>query len=166
MERKKHSNFVNQIFDIWYDLDDPNFHIREFMSIIMALLGGKHNSCLLAGNCIGKYFDINFNGDIYHCDEFMNDSDYKIGNVINDSLDSIISNSKLLDLKKKNKEQISEINCKWKSICNGGCPKDRYVSNLFSKSTVDCCGYSDLIEHIAKRISEDLEKNIIMKINS
>jgi uncharacterized protein len=153
--RTDHSQFVNEIFDLWYYLDDPTFHIRDFESIISALIGGDHSLCLLKGNCIGKYFGINFNGDVYHCDEFMFDPEYNLGNIVNDNFDHIASSKSIATLQARNKEEIDQLQCKWLPICNGGCPKERYVSRKLLNSAVRCCGYSDLIEHIVQRISQD-----------
>jgi uncharacterized protein len=156
VNRTDYSHFVNEIFDLWYYLDDPSIHIRDFESILSALVGGHHRVCLLEGNCIGKYFGINFNGDIFHCDEFMFDPVYKIGNVINDNFDDIALSNKIAMLKARNEDEIHKLQCKWLPICNGGCPKDRYVNRkLVDKGVVRCCGFSDLIEHIVKRISQD-----------
>jgi uncharacterized protein len=150
-----HYSFMNEIFDLWYYHDDPSVHIRDFESILSALIGGHHKSCLLAGNCIGRYFGINFNGDIYHCDEFMFDPEYKLGNVINDNFEDILLSTNIATLKTRNEDEIHQIRCKWLPICNGGCPKDRYVSRKCQDGVVKCCGYSDLITHIVERISQD-----------
>jgi uncharacterized protein len=155
LKRIDHSGFVNEMFDIWYYLDDPSVHIRDFESILSALVGGHHKVCLLEGNCIGKYFGINFNGDVYHCDEFMFDPEYKLGNVVNDNFDDISLSTNISRLKARNEEEIHQLQCKWLDVCNGGCPKDRYVNTKFADGTVRCCGFSNLIEHIAERISQD-----------
>jgi serine-type anaerobic sulfatase-maturating enzyme len=155
MSRIKHSQFVNEIFDLWYERNDPDVHIRDFESILSALVGGEHRSCLLEGNCIGKYFGINFNGDVYHCDEFMFDSSYKLGNVITDGFAEMRSSKQISMLRTENESEIGNLQCKWTPVCNGGCPKDRYVAKIFSNGPIKCCGYADLIDHIVKRISED-----------
>jgi len=168
--RDKYAQFVNEIFDLWFELDDPTFHIREFESIMSAIIGGQHSSCVLAGGCIGKYFAIDTAGYVYHCDEFMFDPNYKIGNLKNDSFTDIMSNHHLELLRRGNEKELAKLNCKWISICNGGCPKDRYVARMFHESKDNiCCGFSDLIEHIYSRLSQndDVAKAKIMKqINS
>ncbi|MDF0682397.1 MAG: SPASM domain-containing protein, partial [Candidatus Nitrosocosmicus sp.] len=161
MERSEHSKFINKVFDKWYEMDDVDFQIREFSSIIRALLGGKHISCLLAGNCIGKYYGVNYNGDIYHCDEFMTDSNYKLGNILTHNFNEILVSENAQHLKETNNQEIHFLNCKWKDICNGGCPKDRYVHKLMSKKEIECCGYSDLIEHIYDRIQDSIKNKSI-----
>jgi uncharacterized protein len=158
IQRSTHSQFLKEVFDLWYDLDDPDIHIRDFDSIMSALIGGQHTSCILAGGCIGKFFGVNTNGDIYHCDEFMADPRYIVGNVVNNNFEDIISGIQIDALKKENEDQIRLLDCKWVQICNGGCPKDRYVARMFAGregKQIHCCGYADLIEHIQSRLLEN-----------
>jgi uncharacterized protein len=156
MLREDHSRFVREIFDIWYRRDNPEIHIRDFESIMRAMLGGKHSICLLAGSCVGKYFAVNFNGDIYHCDEFMTDQRYRLGNVSVDDFATISSGPAINLLMRTERSNLEQLNCKWQSICNGGCPKDRYVAALYAGGApIRCCGYADLIEHIQSRIAEN-----------
>jgi uncharacterized protein len=152
--RNSHSQFVNEVFDLWYELNDPDFHIRDFESIIRNLLGSEHSMCLLGGGCIGKYLAINVNGDAYHCDEFMIDPKYKVGNIIADSLQDILSSEQMKLLIDNNDDEIHQLECKWFPICKGGCPKDRYVTRkMEGNKKIRCCGYADLIQHIQNRIS-------------
>ncbi|MFD2420560.1 radical SAM protein [Amycolatopsis pigmentata] len=155
-ESSSHSEFVNDIFDIWYEMDDPGVHIRDFESIMRVLLGGEHSICLLAGQCIGQDFAINFNGDFYHCDEFMTDSDYRLGNIVEHDMKTLLEGSRIKALIKSEEANLRNLTCNWKSVCNGGCPKDRYVAaRLGGGGPVLCCGYANLIEHISARIIEN-----------
>jgi serine-type anaerobic sulfatase-maturating enzyme len=154
--RSNHSQFVKEIFDLWYYLDDPEIHIREFESIMSALLGGGHTSCILAGGCLGKYFAVDPKGEVYHCDEFMNDPKYRLGNIARENFKDFISGPQIENLKEENKCQIQKLDCKWFPICNGGCPKDRYLARIFAEERgIQCCGFADLIEHIHARLIEN-----------
>jgi len=152
-----YSQFMNELFDLYLELDDPSVHILQFDSILNSMIGNGKEGCILAGGCIGKYFAINYNGDIYHCDEFMTDSNYKLGNIINNDFEEILQSDQISMLRDQNQREIDELSCKWFSVCKGGCPKDRYVPKMFSRDKVVCCGYSDLIEHISERISTHSE---------
>jgi len=151
--RSQHSGFVREIFDLWLAEDDPEICIRDFDSIVRALLGGRHSTCLLAGGCIGAYFAVDMVGDIYHCDEFMFDPEYRLGNITVDDLGQPALSVNIQALSRRNAEEIARLDCPWLPICNGGCPKDRYVGRKFaSDGNVRCCGFADLIEHISSRI--------------
>lgn len=81
ISRDTQSRFLREVFDLWLVEDDPEVCIREFDSILRRLIGGQHTSCVLAGGCIGKYFAIDPDGSVFHCDEFMFDQNYNLGNI-------------------------------------------------------------------------------------
>ena len=103
---------------------------------------------------MGRYFAIDPEGNIFHCDEFMFDSRYRIGNLRELDFEDLEGGLVMQELKKRNTEQIDQLVCPWLPICNGGCPKDRYVQASFGGDS-KCCGYADLIQHISSRISAD-----------
>jgi uncharacterized protein len=151
--RSQHSGFVREVFDLWLAEDDPEICIRDFDSIVRALLGGRHSTCLLAGGCIGAYFAVDVVGDVYHCDEFMFDPEYRLGNIAVDDFGQPALSMNIEALSRRNAKEIARLDCPWLRICNGGCPKDRYVGRRFaSDGNVRCCGFADLIEHIWSRI--------------
>jgi uncharacterized protein len=150
--RSKQSGFLREIFDLWLAEDDPQVCVRELDSIVRALLGGQRTSCLLAGDCIGTYFAIDPDGDVFHCDEFMFDPAYRLGNVRMDDFEGLRNGVTVRSLKSRNAEQIESLDCPWLAVCNGGCPKDRYVGERLNRD-VHCCGFADLIEHIWSRIA-------------
>jgi uncharacterized protein len=154
ISRHTQSRFLREVFDLWLAEDDPEVCIREFDSILRRLIGGKHTSCLLAGGCIGKYFAIDPDGSIYHCDEFMFDQNYNLGNIQTTDFQALQSGDKIQYLNRENSENIRTLDCPWISVCNGGCPKDRYISRIFGL-TDRCCGFADLIEHIWSRLEEN-----------
>lgn len=160
LRRSRYEEYINRLFDVWYGSKADKLEIREFRSIMRALMGGKQDFCILAGKCIGKYFGISPEGDVYHCDEFMFHESYKLGNILENDFKQILASHKLLEMREYNQRQIDALNCKWKNVCNGGCPKDRFVLGHYDHSvaTVDCCGWSTIIEHISQRLSDSIAK--------
>ena len=160
--RSKYSDFLNGLFDVWYKLGNPDIHIREFDSIISKVLGGKKGFCILEGGCIGKYLGITTTGDIFHCDEFMFDMDYKLGNISYGTFDNILSddNERIKKLKDANNKQIKQLDCEWLNVCHGGCPKDRYIY-IKGGNNPTCCGWNEIISHIYRRVyNNELSKEI------
>jgi uncharacterized protein len=154
ISRHTQSQFLRDIFDLWLAEDDPEVCIREFDSILRRIIGGQHTSCLLAGGCIGKYFAIDPDGSIFHCGEFMFDPNYNLGNIQTIDFEALQSADKIQYLNRANLESIRTLDCPWVSVCNGGCPKDRYINRIFNP-TARCCGFADLIEHIWLRLEEN-----------
>lgn len=154
ISRLAQSRFLRDVFDLWLVEDDPEVCIREFDSILRRLIGGQHTLCMLAGGCIGKYFAIDPDGSIFHCDEFMFDQNYNLGNIRTTDFQALQSTDKIQYLNRENDENIRALDCPWVSVCNGGCPKDRYINRKFGL-TARCCGFADLIEHIWLRLEEN-----------
>jgi uncharacterized protein len=154
ISRHTQSRFMRQVFDLWLAEDDPEVSIREFDSILRSLIGGQHTLCVLAGGCIGKYFAIDPDGSVFHCDEFMFDQAYNLGNIRTTDFEALQRTEKIQHLNRENCENIQTLDCPWVSVCNGGCPKDRYINRMFGLTT-RCCGFADLIEHIVLRLEEN-----------
>ncbi len=152
--RHAHSRFLREVFDLWLAEDDPEICIREFDSILRRLIGGQHTFCVLAGGCIGKYYAIDPDGSIFHCDEFMFDPNYNLGNIRTTDFRELQNTDKFQYLNRENNENIRALDCPWISICNGGCPKDRYINRIFGVKD-RCCGFAELIEHILSRLEEN-----------
>lgn len=155
LERLRYTEFINRLFDVWYASRSDKIEIREFRSIMSALMGGRHGFCILAGGCIGRYFGVSPEGDVYHCDEFMFDERYKLGNILEEDFGQILGSEKIARLKRINQEQIRGMPCRWKNVCNGGCPKDRFVLEHYDHKLDDltCCGWFEIIEHISEKLA-------------
>lgn len=145
---------MSEMFDLWLEKDNPDIRIREIDNIVKVLLGGKSNVCTLSGDCIGNNFEVEPTGYIYHCDEFFGDDDYKLGNVLDDSMSDILGSDKLrkiIDAEKVELENLSS--CFWFNFCKGGCPHDRYViKKMFPERKNQCCGLDSLYNYIYQKL--------------
>jgi uncharacterized protein len=159
LPREEFEKFAIELFDYWYSLDDPKIRIREFDAILGRILGARGGVCIFSGDCVGKYLGITPVGDVYHCDEFMFDERYKLGNIREQTFKEILNpmNPKLIRTRLEDLETKKSINCKYSKICNYGCPKDRYVfSRVYNEEGT--CGWCNVIDHIYKRVMKDLGK--------
>jgi uncharacterized protein len=159
MSRHRYEGFIRRIFDLWLERDDPDLRIREFDSIVSMLFGGHASICTLAGNCIGRHLGVNVNGDIYHCDRYVSDLDYRLGNVHRQTFSEMFHGDKLATLRTRNEERLSGYGaCEWNRICNGGCPHNTYIERRSTGGTdVACCGEAGLISHINARVKEKMQ---------
>lgn len=125
-----------------------------------ALVGDRPTVCTLAGHCIGRHFGVNVNGDVYHCDRYVTDRDYLLGNVRGDSFADIFDGPGIARLRERNERRLLRYEaCNWKPVCNGGCPHDAYISERSDGlHDVACCGNRELIAHIAGRVLGDLSE--------
>lgn len=153
------SRYLQRMFDIWFEHDDPTIHVREFDSIIETLLGGSGSVCTLGGDCCGNYLGVMPNGDVYHCDEFVPGRDYLLGNILQNAIGEILGAASLKTLKMRNHRRVLKCRqCPWYSSCRGGCPYVAYVRGTSnSREASVCCGDPSLIEHIYQRLQSALE---------
>jgi uncharacterized protein len=130
---------------------DPSIRIRELAGIIDRMKGKSHVLCTMEGQCMGKYFLVEPNGDIAHCDLFLGDPRYTFGNVASQSFATIRTNPNLLELTAENAASVKRMKeaCPEFSVCSGWCPHERYTSFRHNDRHSDtCCGLRDLIEFI------------------
>lgn len=153
------NRYQMRMFDLWFAHNDPDIHIREFDSILSMLLGGNASVCTLAGGCIGKHFGVNVNGDIYHCDRYVSDNDYRLGNIVTDDWGAIFSREEIRVLQERNRKRLAGyVDCSYLPICHGGCPHNYYIDRRSIRNFDGrCCGEASLIAHIRQRLSESLD---------
>jgi uncharacterized protein len=159
LPREEFDKFAIELFDYWYSLDDPRIRIREFDAILSRILSARSGVCIFNGDCVGKYLGITPVGDVYHCDKFMFDERYKLGNVREQTFEEMLNpmNPKLIRIRLEFEGTKKSISCKYSKICNYGCPEDRYVfSKVYNEEGT--CGWCNVIDHIYKRVMKDLGK--------
>lgn len=154
LRNEMYSDFMCDIFDCWWEDDGDGPEVRELFSLLSGIVGSDPGLCIYAGSCVGNYFGIDPNGDVYHCDKYMPDPKYKIGNISEDEF-SFMS-EKLLNLQEKEQEAEAQAaeSCKWYSVCHGGCPHDRNTDPLGWKERGSCCGMNSLLTHIETNVKE------------
>jgi uncharacterized protein len=154
---KEYVQFMRGIFDQWYALDDPSVHIRELNSLVSALVGGSVSICTLAGDCLGQYFHVEPGGDLFHCDKFLGDQHYRLGNIMRNTFQDIYSSDHFLTLVAEEKERLQLLRtCPWFALCKGGCPHDRYIAEKYVPGyDGSCCGQRELIDYICENVARD-----------
>jgi len=118
-----YGNFLCGMFDRWYNNGRPECYIREYEEWLIAYAYGI-NPCMFKPYCEGALV-IEYNGDIYPCDFFV-EPEWYLGNIKKNSLKEIYSS----DLYKRFSERKHIVDdrclkCKWLNLCWGGCPKFR-----------------------------------------
>lgn len=140
-------NFLCEIYDEWIKSDTRTVSIRLFDSIITYLVTGSHDNCQMGLECC-QYYVIEYNGDIYPCDFFVNSS-LKLGNVQTNTWEAVGASSRYLDFgKRKAQIPIACMNCGFLAICSGDCLKHRrYSANDNGPSSWLCTGWKHFYQH-------------------
>jgi len=156
---EKYGRFICQLFDEWLKDGCPEVHVRLFDNILEYYLGQELTNCQFKEYC-GSYVVVEYNGDIYLCDFFVY-PEWKIGNITEKSLSEIVSDEKFQEFSKKKSFLSQECkNCKWKSICHGGCSRTRFFcKKSFTDLDFFCSSYKMFFEHTTTTF-EKLAKQI------
>jgi uncharacterized protein len=147
--------FLSAYFDRWVAHGDPSIRIREFDGLLNRLSDRRADVCTLAGDCFGRYYLVEPDGEVAHCDLFVGDPAYTVGNVLTDSFSSFRDGPAIFRLRGSNDRALAAMRrCPDFGICNGWCPHERYVaSRHYSGFTGDCCGLRELIHHMRERLA-------------
>jgi len=158
------TRFMTRLYDRWLEHGDPKISIRDLAFIQSRIEGKGMRGCTMEGDCLGRYFIIEPNGEASHCDLFLGDSAYSFGNVLLLSFTEMIQSEKMARLKQANDHAVSTMreHCPEFKTCMGGCPHDRYISYRHNPAhSESCCGQYGLISHIRSRLSGQQHPNAL-----
>ena len=146
--------FLCELFDAWYQTGSTKVSIRHFDSILMKMLDGVNNVCVMGDNCC-QYLVVEHNGDIYPCDFFVEEP-LKIGNVMDTTWEDAL-NSPVYQEFGAQKSQWSEAceACEWLGLCGGDCLKHRiYAGRPPQTLGWLCAGWKCFLPHTQKRFEK------------
>jgi uncharacterized protein len=138
------------MYDRWREHGDARIRIRELEAIRQRVSGQGAGLCTLAGGCLGSYYAVEPNGDLAHCDVFVGDPRYTLGNVLQDAFTDIRERAAMRALRAEDEEALRAMGaCPDFAICNGACPHERYLAVRHDATyRPECCGWRRLIEHV------------------
>jgi uncharacterized protein len=142
--------FLARLFDLLQDRPEVRLKVRELDAVTQRIRFAPSGFCQLNGKCLGQYFLVEPNGSVAHCDLFVGDERYTLGNIMEQSFESL-RQSPLLGTLIADRERDLEgmASCPEFGVCQGWCPHERYLSVRHDPShTNNCCGLKPLIDHI------------------
>jgi uncharacterized protein len=126
--------------------------IRELDAVDRLLHGRQSGFCELAGNCVGHFISVDPNGDVSHCDKYVGDPNYVLGNLKRTPLVDILDGPQAAAVRASANEQLGAMRkCAYFRLCQGWCPHERYVDTSYREEA--CCGLADLFEHVQQATS-------------
>jgi len=141
---QQYGRFLCEVFDEWTRDGIPQIYIRDFEDILFVYVTGETSSCMFGWEC-GKYVVVEYNGDVYPCDFFV-EPRWFLGNLMEKPLEEIIASEKFLEFKKRKSKFARKCEgCPWLQYCRGGCPKHWIVVN--SDHNYFCSAYKMFFEH-------------------
>ena len=123
---EQYGKFLIDIFEDWVRNDVGQTFVQMF-DVTLEAFYGRNLLCIHAPTC-GYGPALEYNGDLYSCDHFV-EPRFKLGNIHKTHMLKLIASPeqrKFGDYKRDSLTKQCQ-NCKVRHLCNGGCPKDRFV---------------------------------------
>lgn len=147
-------NFLCKIFDLWladFVNGTPTTSIRFFEALLFQYAGFPPTECTLLETC-GNYLLVEHNGNVYSCDFFV-EPEWMLGNLLETPLDTMLNSERQM-LFGQQKAMLSPqcLACKWKTVCRGGCSKDRLRDPMGQGQNHFCEAYQIFFPHADSRL--------------
>lgn len=122
-----YGSFLCAVFDEWVRHDIGRVVIQTFDEALKVACGLEHALCIFRETC-GDVAVLEHNGDFYACDHFV-DAQHYLGNLHTTPLVAMLESPALRDFGSAKRTALPRycMECEVLSMCNGGCPKDRFV---------------------------------------
>jgi len=146
-----YGDFLKQIFNKWVERDIGKISVQIFDVVFNIYAGLGPSLCIFQESC-GYALALEHNGDVYSCDHFVS-PDYLLGNINKSSVKEIVYSEKQRlfgDAKKKYLPDYC-VQCPVKFLCNGGCPKNRFIRTPDGQNGLNylCEGYKNFFSYVS-----------------
>jgi len=122
-----YGEFLCTIFDEWVRNDIGRILVQNFDEAARPIRGLEHALCIFRETC-GDIPVVEHNGDVFSCDHFVT-REHLLGNIVEHDLSELlfsVRHERFGDSKRDSLPHHCR-QCEVLSMCNGGCPKDRFV---------------------------------------
>jgi uncharacterized protein len=127
VQPEAYGTFLTTIFHRWFTRDVRQIGVQIFEEAARPLLGMDHAMCHYRPVC-GDAPVVEHNGDLYACDHYV-DREHHIGNLCDMSLAEMLTCAPQREFGRAKWETLPRmcLACDVLDMCNGGCPKDRFL---------------------------------------
>jgi uncharacterized protein len=123
---EQYGRFMVDIYEEWIRRDVGRIFVQLFDVTLHATFG-EYMLCIHAPTC-GQALALEHNGDLYSCDHFV-EPDHLLGNIHQTHMQTMVSSQKQRAFGNNKRDMLTKQcqQCEVRSLCNGGCPKDRFI---------------------------------------
>jgi len=147
--------FLCTIFDEWRDQDIGQIKVQIFEEATRTAFKQEHSLCIFRPTC-GDIPVVEHNGDFYSCDHFV-DVEHRLGNIRETPLVKLLESPAQRAFGKAKLKTLPYYcqKCKVRSMCNGGCPKNRFLETPDGEPGLNylCAGYKRFFTHCQPFVS-------------
>jgi uncharacterized protein len=153
--------FLCTIFDEWTELDIGHTSIQIFEEAIRPLQGSEHSLCIFRKTC-GDIPVVEHNGDFYPCDHFVEER-HRIGNIQETQFIQLLESREQKDFGAAKRSSLPRycLQCDVLDMCNGGCPKDRFLTTPEGEPGLNylCSGFRRFFNHCRPFFQKVMERS-------
>ncbi|TAN22419.1 MAG: anaerobic sulfatase maturase [Actinomycetota bacterium] len=151
-------SFLSTVFDEWIRHDLGKIGIQNFLECLLVIGGKPANICIMSETC-GRVLAVEHDGGTYSCDHYVNPDNF-LGNLTTDSLADLIESPKQKSFGEAKKDSLPGYckECPVLFLCNGGCPKDRFIQTPGGQGGLNylCEGYREYYGHLQPQLERVL----------
>jgi uncharacterized protein len=141
--------FLSTVFDEWVEKDIGKIKIQIFEEAARTAFNQEHTLCIFKVNCGGVPV-VEHNGDFYSCDHYV-DANHKLGNIRDHSLVWFLDSARQAEFGQVKSNTLPKycIECDFRQMCNGECPKNRILKTPDGEPGLNylCSGYKHFFNH-------------------
>ncbi len=145
--------FLSEVFDEWIRHDVGTVFVQHVDTMLSAAFG-IYSLCIHAPEC-GGALAVEHNGDVYSCDHFV-EPQYLLGNTATGSFQDMLKSPEQQQFGSSKRTTLTAQcrSCPVLWACNGGCPKDRFVTSRDGEPGHDflCQGYYNYFSHAQEAV--------------
>ena len=141
--------FLCTIFDEWVRHDVGRIAVQLFEEAARPARGLEHSLCLFRETC-GEIPVVEHNGDFFSCDHFV-DAQHRVGNIHETPLVELLESPAQRAFGQAKLDGLPRYcrACEVLPMCNGGCPKDRFIRTPEGEEGLNylCAGFRRFFTH-------------------
>ncbi len=154
-----YGNFLCTVFDEWIRRDIGRLEVQLFAEMSLVLSGGQSSLCWMAPTC-GKALIVEHDGGVYSCDHYVAPS-HRIGDIGISHLGILadLPEQRRFGCDKRDSLPSQCRSCAWLSLCNGGCPKDRFMQTGDGEGGLNylCSGFKRIFSHAEQPLKQIIQ---------
>ena len=123
---EQYGRFLVDVFEEWVRRDVGRIYVQLF-DVTLEAYFGRHLLCIHAPTC-GYGPALEYNGDLYSCDHFV-EPRFRLGNIHQTHMQALVASPEQRKFGQDKRDTLTAecLRCEVRPLCNGGCPKDRFV---------------------------------------
>ena len=149
---RQYGDFLIALFEEWVRRDVGRVFVQIFDVALAAWSGRRPGLCIFEETC-GSALALEHNGDLFSCDHYV-EPDYYLGNLADVPLVDMAGSARQNRFGQDKKDTLPQycLDCEVRFVCNGGCPKNRFISTPDGAAGLNylCAGYRAFFNHVRR----------------